>query len=112
MIMNVASANIPISTSEPLSMPESVPNAELLRALGRLVRGLSALFWGLPMALVVCVQTAKLDWFRPLGVFPPLLVTSILFYGLYLLGNFQKQERVWRNALERAKILALINVAL
>jgi hypothetical protein len=85
------------------------PAPELLGALGRLARGLSVLFWGLPVALVVCVQSAKGDWFRPLGVVPPLLATALLCYGLNLLGAFQPQERVWRAALERVKILALIN---
>ena len=93
-------------------MPEPAPNPELLRSLGRLVRGLSALFWGLPIALIVCVQTAKSDWIRPLGYFPPVLTTGLLFYGLSLLGHFQKQERVWRNSLERARVLGLINFGL
>jgi hypothetical protein len=91
-------------------MPEAPPNPELLGALGRLARGLSALFWGLPLALVVCVQSAKGDWFRPLGVVPPLVATGFLYYALTLLGGFQPQERVWRAALERVKILALINL--
>lgn len=90
-------------------MPEPSPTPELLGALGRLARGLSVLFWGLPIALVVCVQSARGDWFRPLGVVPPLIATGLLFYGLSLLGVFQPQERVWRSALERVKILALIN---
>lgn len=93
-------------------MPETAPNAELLRALGRLLRGLSALFWGLPIALVVCVQSAKGDWFRPMGVFPAVVATAALYYGLHLLGHFQRQERVWRFALERAKVIAIINIAL
>lgn len=91
-------------------MPETPSNPELLGALGRLARGLSALFWGLPLALVVCVQTAKGDWFRPLGVVPPLVATGFLYYALTLLGGFQPQERVWRAALERAKIFALLNL--
>jgi hypothetical protein len=90
-------------------MAESAPTPELLGALGRLARGLSLLFWGLPIALVVCVQSAKGDWFRPLGVIPPLIATGLLFYGLNLLGGFQPQERVWRASLERVKVLALIN---
>jgi hypothetical protein len=90
-------------------MAESTPTPELLGALGRLARGLSVLFWGLPIALVVCVQSAKGDWFRPLGVIPPLVATALLFYGLNLLSVFQPQERVWRTALERVKVLALIN---
>jgi len=51
-------------------MPDPAPNAELLRALGRLVRGLSVLFWGLPLALVACVQTAKTEWLRQFGLSP------------------------------------------
>lgn len=93
-------------------MPDPTPNADLLRALGRLVRGLSALFWGLPLALVVCVQTAKTDWLRPFGCIPPVVVTGLLLYGLWHAGQFQKQERVWQNALDRAKLLALVNFGL
>jgi hypothetical protein len=94
------------------AMAESAPNAELLSSLGRLVRGLSALFWGLPVALVVCVQTAKGEWFEKFNVVPPIVVTAVLFYGLGLLGHFQAQERVWRAALDRAKILSLLNLGL
>jgi hypothetical protein len=93
-------------------MPEPAPNSQLLASLGRLVRGLSALFWGLPIALVVCVQTAKGDWLRSMGVLPPLAATSLLFYGLALLGHFQKQERIWHAALDRAKVFALVNLGL
>jgi hypothetical protein len=93
-------------------MSSPAPKDELLRALGRLVRGLSALFWGLPLALLVCVKTATNEWLRPLGVFPPVIVTSMLFYGLTQLAYFQRQERVWMEALERARILALVNVGL
>jgi hypothetical protein len=77
-----------------------------------LVRGLSALFWGLPVALVVCFHTANAEFLRSFGIVPPLACTSLLFYGLWQLGAFQKQERVWRNALDRAKILSLINLGL
>lgn len=88
------------------------PTPELLSALGRLARGLSLLFWALPIALVVSVQTAKGDWFRPLGVFPPLLASGLLLYALLLLGRFQQQERPWTSALERTKVVGLINVGL
>lgn len=93
-------------------MPDPAPNAELLRALGCLVRGLSVLFWGLPLALVVCVQTAKTDWLRPFGPVLPIVVTGLLLYGLRQAGQFQKQERIWQNALDRAKLLALVNFGL
>ena len=90
-------------------MPEPVPNAELMRSLGRLVRGLSALFWGLPTSLVFCFHTAKAETLQSFGVLPPLICTGLLVYGLWQLGDFQKQERVWRHALDRSRLLSLIN---
>ena len=95
-------------------MADSPPNPELMRSLGRLVRGLSALFWGLPAALVVCFHTAMTpnDALRNLAVAPPLVCTGVLVYGLWQLGAFQKQERVWRNALDCARILSLVNFGL
>ncbi len=93
-------------------MPDPAPNAELLRSLGRLVRGLSALFWGLPLALIVCFHTAKADSFKSFGIVPPLVATGLLVYGLWQLGDFQKQERVWRAALDRAQVFALIDFGL
>lgn len=101
-----------------LVVREPPPDPELLRALGRLVRGLSTLFWGLPIALVVCfftamgAQNAIGDLLRPFGVGPALLATGMLFYGLNLLGRFQRQERPWITALDRVRILALINLGL
>jgi hypothetical protein len=94
------------------SKAASVPNAELMRSLGRLVRGLSALFWGLPVALVVCFHTASAEFLRSFGVAPPIAATGLLSYGLWQLGAFQRQERVWCHSLDRAKILSLINVGL
>jgi hypothetical protein len=93
-------------------MLESAPNAELLRSLGRLTRGLSALFWGLPAALIVCAETARADWLRPLSLIPALAGTGLLLYGLWQMSSFQKQERPWRNALDRAKLLGLVNFGL
>lgn len=93
-------------------MAEPPPNPQLLSALGRLVRGLSALFWGLPIALIVCVQTAKTDWLRSLGILPSILALALVYFGIDQLGQFQKQERIWRIALDRAKILAIANLGL
>ena len=93
-------------------MTNPVANPELLRSLGRLVRGLSALFWGLPLALVVFVETVKTDWLLSYTIFPPLIVTGLLLFGLWQLSSFQKQERPWRNALNRAELFALVNFGL
>ena len=86
--------------------------AELLRSLGRLARGLSALFWGLPASLVIGAETARADWLRPLGIVPALTGTGLLLYGLWQMSSFQKQERPWRHALDRAKLLGLVNFGL
>jgi hypothetical protein len=110
--MSEASRNTLISRSDPVLADESEAKPAVLPALGRLVRGLSALFWGLPVALVVCVQAAKTDWLQPLGIAAPVIATGLLVYGLWLLGTFQPQERIWIAALDRAKALALINVGL
>jgi hypothetical protein len=93
-------------------MDNPVPNAELLRSLGRLARALSALFWGLPASLVICAETARADWLRTLGIVPVLAGTGLLLYGLWQMSDFQKQERPWRNALDRAKLPGLVNFAL
>ena len=93
-------------------MPDTPLNSELLRSLGHLARGLSALFWGLPVSLVICVETAKADWLEPLGIIPALVTTGLLLYGLWQMSDFQKQERPWRNALDRAKLLGLVNFGL
>jgi hypothetical protein len=91
---------------------ETRNKAELLRSLGHLARGLSALFWGLPVALVICVETARTDWLKSFGLIPALAATGLLIFGLWQMSDFQKQERPWRNALDRAKLLGLVNFGL
>lgn len=94
-------------------MPAADPTeADLMKSLGRLVRGLSTLFWGLPIALVVCVQTARTSILGAFGLFPPVLANAALLYGLVLVGGFRPQERVWIHALDRAKLLAVVNIGL
>ena len=84
----------------------------MLRSLGWLARGLSALFWGLPVALIICAETARASWLKPLGMLPALFATGLLLYGLWQMGHFQQQERPWRSALDRAKLSGLVNFGL
>ncbi|MGA9779727.1 MAG: hypothetical protein ACLPRE_05840 [Limisphaerales bacterium] len=91
---------------------ETRNKAELLRSLGHLARGLSALFWGLPASLVICVETARTDWLKSFGLIPALAASGLLIFGLWQMSDFQKQERPWRNALDRAKLLGLVNFGL
>lgn len=93
-------------------MPDPLPNPQLLRSLGKLARGLSALFWGLPATLIISAETARTDWLKPLGLLPLLAVNLLVLYGLWQMGDFQRQERPWRFALDRSMLLALINLGL
>jgi hypothetical protein len=81
--------------------------------LGKLARGLSAVFWGLPVGLILCFSAAaRSELQRPLGLIPALFALGLMLYGLQLMGDFQKQERPWRLALDRARLLALVNLGL
>jgi hypothetical protein len=89
--------------------------ADLMRALGRLVRGLSMLFWGIPLTLAADVQTARTDWLDALGALsfaPALVLSGLLWHGLRQLRDFRPQERIWHQALHRAEIFAIINTGL
>ncbi len=87
-------------------------NPDLMPSLRRLLRGLSALFWGLPLTLITCVQSAVTEWLRPMGMLPPVIMTGLLYYGLHELSHFQRQERIWMDALDRTKLFALVNLGL
>src|SRR5215470_18113228 len=93
-------------------MPNPTPDPELLRSLGKLARGLSALFWGLPIALIVCAETVEVRVLQPMGIVPAIAANILILFGLWQMGNFQKQERPWRDALDRAKLLAIVNLGL
>jgi len=88
---------------------------EVMRSLGQLVRGLSYLFWALPVTLLVDVETARSDCFGFLGdaaFAPSVLAGAALYYSLRQMREFQKQERIWHQALHRAEILAVLNAGL
>ena len=93
-------------------MENLTPDPELLRSLGKLARGLSALFWGLPATLIICAETARVNFLQPFEITPALIANALLLFGLWQIGGFQKQERPWRNALDRAMLLGLVNLSL
>ncbi len=93
-------------------MSDPAPNAELMGSLANLLRGLSALFWGLPIALLSCAQPEVFTWFKPFGFLIPPAATGLLFYGTRQLSHFQKQERLWLRSVDVTEALALINLAL
>jgi hypothetical protein len=96
-------------------MVANASKTDLMRSLGQLVRGLSALFWGLPVALVLSAQAVTSNLVLSLGLLGlvgPGLAHAVLLYGLWLMGSFQAQERIWVAALDRARLFSLLNVGL
>ncbi|HXF10628.1 MAG TPA: hypothetical protein VN625_07565 [Desulfuromonadaceae bacterium] len=91
---------------------EDARQAQLLHSLGRLARGLSALFWGLPATLLICAQLAKSDALRATAIIPAVIGHALLLFGLWQMTDFQRQERPWQNALDRAKLLGLVDLGL
>ena len=95
-------------------MSEPASKTELLRRLGKVVRGLSALFWGLPLTLLVYMLTARTDLFSlgHFAILPPVLVSALLLYGLSQISQFQQQERIWHSTVERARLFGIVNLGL
>lgn len=96
----------------PVELPKLHSRDALLRSLGDLVRGLSALFWGLPLTLLLGARTTLSDWLRPLGILPTAIAAAILVYGLMRVSRFQHSDRTWNAITERAQILSWINLGL
>ena len=96
-------------------MDEIDTQPDLLPALARVVRGTSMLFWGLPVAMVVSIMSTLSNWTDaawPMGMLMPPVAFGVLWVGLWLLGAFQPQERVWQAALGQAKLLVMFNLGL
>ena len=96
-------------------MDETDTQPDLLPTLARVVRGTSMLFWGLPVAMVVSIMSTLSNWTDaawPMGMLMPPVAFGVLWVGLWLLGAFQPQERVWQAALGQAKLLGLFNLGL
>jgi hypothetical protein len=94
---------------------EVSPKAQVLRSLGKLLRGLSTLFWTLPLMLIVYVETAKTDWLQTFGswaMIPAAVISAVLWWSLAQLRQFQTQERIWTQAIDRAEIFAILNLGL
>jgi len=66
----------------------------------------------LPLAIIVCAETTEVRLLRPVGIVPAVAANVLILFGLWQMGSFQKQERPWRHALDRAKLLAVINLGL
>jgi hypothetical protein len=53
-----------------------------------------------------------MNFLRPWEIAPALIANALLLFGLRQMGSFQKQERPWRNALDRAMLFGVANLGL
>ncbi|MGB0580163.1 MAG: hypothetical protein ACPGVU_10720 [Limisphaerales bacterium] len=99
---------------EPPAPPVPAPanKTELLVSLRHLLRGLSAVFWGLPLALLFCIPSQITLLMRPLNILPAVIVTGVLLLGVFEMARFRPYERDWQHSLDRARVFALLNVGL
>lgn len=89
-------------------------SCEFIRSLSRLIRGLSMLFWGLPITLIICVKTSVKDRLelQPIDFFTPIISSSVLLVATFLIGEFKKMEKSWSGLIDRAKFFGIINLSL
>lgn len=80
--------------------------------LEHVLRGLSALFWAIPLALLAFARhfLAFLPTLYDLVL--PTIGAGLAFYGLMRLGRYQRRERVWQNSLLLSQTLALLVLGL
>ncbi len=77
-------------------------------ALGPLIQALSLLVWAVPVAVVLCVQMARTDWLHPLGPWPGVLSSGLLWAAAHRLAAVDPDYR-WLQAVDRLRLLALLN---
>ncbi len=84
----------------------------VIPTLAGVVRGLLILFWAVPGVLLADIAMALDFAWRQFGFAPTVVAAGSLVFGLLELRRFHPRERVWRHALDRALVLALILLAL
>jgi hypothetical protein len=93
-----------------------------MRGLNSLVRGLTALFYALPVALLIIVWTATRsgatvpspvsNLLHSLGILPAFVTSALMFYGVLKLGKFQPDFVAWQKSVGRARWCGLVLIGL
>lgn len=81
-------------------------------AWGRVLRGLSALFWGLPVSLVAFARHFLAVWPSAYDLVLPSVGALLLVYGVFRLGALHPYERIWQQALFASQTLGLVILGL
>lgn len=80
--------------------------------MASVVRGLAAIFWGLPVALLAFARHFLAFWPSVYDLVLPPAATGLLFLGLHRLSRLHPQERIWQHAVFQAQVLALLLLGL
>lgn len=97
---------LPTNDAAPSEMDAGAGPLPPLPEMGRLVRGLTLLFWALPMVLVTAVLTARTTSLGQAGFWPVLLATGLLLVALQEMRRFRPQDPAWQKLADRARFLA------
>ncbi len=100
----------PGSTAFPVDAASGEPRRR--EALAGVLRGLSAVFWGLPLTLLAFARHFLSLWPTGYDLILPPVGAGLLLFGLLKMGPFQRQERVWQRALFVAQVFGLFLVGL
>ncbi len=76
------------------------------------MRSLSALFWGLPLTLLAFARHFLMVIPSAYDAILPPVGTVLLVFGLLRIGRFQRQERVWQEALFSSQVLGVLLLGL
>ncbi|MBX3731479.1 MAG: hypothetical protein KF791_02670 [Verrucomicrobiae bacterium] len=90
----------------------TTPGGPVIPTLARVVRGLLVLFWAVPGVLLSDIALALDMAWRHFGFAPTIVAAASLVLGVSELRHFHPRERVWRQALHRTLLLALMLLAL
>ena len=93
-------------------MDARIHHSPELPGLARVVRGLSALFWSLPAALLLDAKIATDPTWHSFGSLPSAALSGLMVYGIRQLRFFQSQERIWIASIDRAEILSWLILGL
>jgi hypothetical protein len=85
---------------------------EVLHGLAAAVRGLSAIFWGLPLALLAFARHFLVLWPTLYDLIFPTMAALLLLFGVHMLGRLHPRERIWQRAVLCNELLGLALVGL
>lgn len=76
--------------------------------LAAVMRGLSAIFWGLPLALLAFARHFLTLWPNGYDLVWPSAGALVVLFGIGRMHRLHPQERVWQRAVLQAEVVALM----